>query len=139
MSIKQVWLNLPVKNMSVSKTFFKEIGFTPNPMHENNPQAGSFFIGEQKMVMMLFPEELFARFCRHTIADTSKGCEILINIDAQSREEVDAMAALVKKAGGSIFAEPGEADGWMYAFGFADPDGHRWSMLYMDMNNMPKH
>ncbi|MDG3583504.1 hypothetical protein PSF86_14000 [Galbibacter sp. CAA-3] len=28
---------------------------------------------------------------------------------------------------------PPNRKGGMYAFGFQDADGHRWSMLYMDM------
>jgi predicted lactoylglutathione lyase len=63
---------------------------------------------------------------------------MLINFDAESKEEVDMMAEKVRQAGGIIYAEPGESQGWIYAFGFIDLDGHRWSMLYMDMKNMPK-
>jgi hypothetical protein len=59
-------------------------------------------------------------------------------MDAQSKEEVDVMAKRVKNAGGNIYTAPGEKDGWMYAFGFLDPDGHRWSVLYMDMSKMPQ-
>ena len=29
-------------------------------------------------------------------------------------------------------------DGWMYAFGFADPSGHKWSPMYMDMSKYQK-
>ncbi|MDF2859634.1 MAG: hypothetical protein K0Q87_5485, partial [Neobacillus sp.] len=28
--------------------------------------------------------------------------------------------------------------GWMYGCGVADPDGHRWNVLFMDMSKMPK-
>jgi predicted lactoylglutathione lyase len=42
------------------------------------------------------------------------------------------------KAGGSIYGEPGYSQGWMYGAGFADLDGHRWNVLYMDMSKMPK-
>ena len=62
----------------------------------------------------------------------------MINIDAQSKEEVDQMAEIVRATGGKIYAEPGESEGWMYAFGFEDLDGHRWSILYMDYSKMPK-
>ncbi|NNE77836.1 MAG: extradiol dioxygenase, partial [Pricia sp.] len=78
-------------------------------------------------------------FTQNEIADTTKGTEVLLNIDAQSRSEVDEMAQKVRNAGGKIYAHPGESQGWMYAFGFEDLDGHRWSMLYMDMDKMPKH
>jgi hypothetical protein len=50
---------------------------------------------------------------------------------------VFTIAEIVRKAGGKIYAEPGESQGWMYAFGFEDLDGHRWSMLYMDISKMP--
>jgi predicted lactoylglutathione lyase len=63
---------------------------------------------------------------------------MLINLDAASREEVDAFAETVKRAGGDVYYEPTEVEGWMYITSFADLDGHRWSMLYMDWNNMPK-
>lgn len=135
--IKQIWLNLPVKDIKRSKAFFKEIGFKPNPRHENADHLASFLIGENDVVMMLFPEEDFKGFTQNEIADTQKGTEVLLNIDAQSKAEVDEMAETVRKAGGIIFAEPGESQRWMYVFGFEDPDGHRWSMLYMDMDNMP--
>jgi len=138
MSVQSVWLNLPVKDLAASRNFFKAIGFRSNPMHDEHPEMGSFFIGAQDFVLMLFPEQVFSGFVRHAVADTAKGSEVLINIDARSRDEVDAMAETVRKAGGRIYAGPGEAQGWMYALGFEDLDGHRWNMLYMDMEKMPR-
>ncbi len=136
--MKTIWLNLPVKNLKKSKTFFNAVGFRENPMHEKAEHLAGFLIGENNFVMMLFPEESFKSFSGNEIANTTKGTEVLINIDAQSKAEVDEMAETVRKAGGKVFAEPGESQGWMYAFGFEDLDGHRWSMLYMDMEKMPK-
>jgi len=106
-------------------------------MHDKAEHLASFLIGEHNFVMMLFPEKDFKGFVQNKIADTTKGTEVLLNIDAQTRAEVDEMAKTVRKAGGKIFAEPGESQGWMYAFGFEDLDGHRWSMLYMDFDKMP--
>lgn len=135
---KEFWINLPVKDVKASKVFFKAIGFANNPIHEDAEHMGSFFIGEKKVVMMLFPEDTFTHFTSHPISDTTKGTEILMNIDAENREEVDEMAKKVKAAGGKIYSEPGEAEGWMYVFGFEDLDGHRWSVLHMDLSKMPK-
>ncbi len=136
--MKQIWINLPVKDIKKSKNFYRRIGFRSNPRFEHASHLASFLVGENNIVMMLFPEETFKNFSQNDIADTSKGTEILLNIDAQSKKEVDEMAVTVRKAGGRIFAGPGESQGWMYAFGFEDPDGHRWSMLYMDMTKMPE-
>ena len=107
-------------------------------MHEKAEHLAGFLIGENNFVMMLFPEESFESFSGNAISDTAKSTEVLLNIDAQSKAEVDEMADTVRKAVCKIYAEPGESQGWMYAFGFEDLDGHRWSMLYMDMDKMPK-
>lgn len=135
LKIKSVWLNLPVKDIAKSREFFRAVGFSENPMFEKSKDSAGFFIGENNFVLMLFPFETFKGFAQNEVS--TKGTEVLINIDAQSREEVDEMAIIVRKAGGKIFAEPREAQGWMYAFGFEDLDAHRWSMLYMDMKKMP--
>ena len=137
MEVKSIWLNLPVNDIRKSIEFFKAIGFKLNPRYENAEDVTSFLIGENNFVLMLFPNDLFKNFAQNEIADTKKGTEVLMNIDAQSKEEVDEMAKKVRDAGGRIFAEPGESQGWMYAFGFEDLDGHRWIMLYMDMSKMP--
>lgn len=137
MRVKTFWLNLPVKDLKKSKEFYKAIGFQENLMHTSAEQLASFLIGENNMVLMLFPVEAFKNFAQNEVADTTKGTEVLLNIDAQSRQEVDEMAKLVHKAGGKIFAHPTESEGWMYAFGFEDLDGHRWVMLYMDMSKTP--
>jgi uncharacterized protein len=137
MNIKNIWLNLPVKDLEKSKNFFKAIGFKPNPMLENSKDAGSFLIGEHDFVLMLFPNDAFKKFTLNEVADARKASEVLISIDAQSKEEIDEIAEKVVKAGGKIYANPGESEGWMYGFGFEDLDGHRWNMLYMDMSKMP--
>ena len=63
---------------------------------------------------------------------------MLFNLGAATREDVDAYIEKVAQGGGVMYAMPSEVDGWMYGCGFVDPDGHRWSVLYMDMSKMPK-
>lgn len=138
MKVGQLWLSLPVKNLQRSKEFFTAIGFMPNPNHANMEHLSSFLIGENNFVMMLFPEQSFKGFARNEISDTGKGTEILLNIDVQSRSEVDRTAEVIVRAGGKIFAGPHESDGWMYACGFEDLDGHRWCVMHMDIEKMPE-
>lgn len=135
---KELWINLPVKDVNKSKEFFTAIGFTINKNAPASDSSASFLIGSKNIVMMLFEESVFQRFTNHTVTDTGKSTEILLSFDAESRQEVDELARKVTTAGGKVFAQPGESQGWMYAFGFADPDGHRWNVLYMDMAKMPK-
>jgi uncharacterized protein len=135
---KQFWVNLPVKDIARSKEFFTKLGFSFNQQYGNGAENVSLSIGDNKVIVMLFTEPLFKGFARHEIADVKQGSEVLFSIDAESREEVDEMARKAKDAGGVVFGEPGEKDGWMYGCGFADLDGHRWSVLYMDFSKLPQ-
>jgi predicted lactoylglutathione lyase len=132
---KQIWLNLPVKNVAKAKDFFWKIGFSFNEQHDT-PSSTCMVIGEGNFVVMLFEELLFKSFSQNELTATQSSSEILISIDAESKEEVDALAEKVKEAGGTIFSPPAESQGWMYGFGFADLDGHRWNVLYMDFSKL---
>jgi hypothetical protein len=135
---KDLWINLPVKNVGKSKKFFTEIGFALNTEHCSNDQMVCFQVGDKKSSVMLFDENTFQSFTKNALPDTRQSTEILISFDAENRDEIDETARKVFEAGGTIFSEPMEIQGWMYGFGFADLDGHRWNMLHMDMSAMPK-
>lgn len=135
---KELWINLPVKDVNKAREFFTKLGFTLNPHYGNSDESASFLVGSKSIVVMLFAEAAFKNFTRHEIADTKKGTEVLLSIDAESRAEVDELARKAEMAGGTVFGKPAEHQGWMYGCGFADLDGHRWNVLYMDMSKMPK-
>lgn len=132
---KQIWLNLPVKNVAKAKDFFWKIGFSFNEQHDT-PSSTCMVVGEGHFVVMLFEEMLFSSFSQNGLTDTKLSSEVLISIDAESREEVDELAKKVTEAGGTVFAAPAESQGWMYGCGFADLDGHRWNVLYMDFSKL---
>ncbi len=135
---KDLWINLPVKDLAKSKEFFTKLGFSFNTKYGNTDISAGLIIGNKSMVVMLFAESTFEKFTKNKITDTKQSTEVLFSIDAESREEVDELAKKVVKAGGTIYGEPGENQGWMYGCGFCDLDGHRWNILYMDMSKMPK-
>ncbi len=131
MPTKQLWINLPVKDVHKSMAFFEAIGFKLNAQFPNGDNGASFFIGDNNLVMMLFPTEMFKSFTQNTVTDTTKSTEILLSIDAESREEVDALAQKAKDAGATLFSPPAESHRTMYGCAFADLDGHRWNVLFM--------
>ena len=135
---KDLWINLPVKDVKKSREFFTTIGFTQNTRFPETDQMSSLFVGTKSVVIMLCAESVFQGFTKNNIADTKNATEVLFSFDAESREEVDELEKKVKTAGGAVWAAPGENQGWMYGFGFSDLDGHRWNMLHMDMSKMPK-
>lgn len=134
---KELWLNLPVKDVKRSRKFFEAIGWKFNDNFGSSEVSECLVIGEKQIAVMLFQEEQLKKFAQTNIIDTSKGVETLISFDLPSKKEVDELAEKVRAAGGILFGEPEEIDGWMYGFGFIDPDGHRWNGLSMDMSKIP--
>jgi predicted lactoylglutathione lyase len=132
-----MWINLPVTDIDRSKTFFTKLGFSFNEQR-SNAELASLVIGEKHLAVNLFKDSTFATIAKNKIADANRATEVLFSISAESREEVDEMLRKAVGAGGTIFSEAQEKDGWMYGCGFADLDGHRWNALYMDMSKMPK-
>jgi uncharacterized protein len=135
---KEIWINLPVKDIVKSREFFTKIGFTIHPGHKDSSESVGLMIGEKNVMVMLFPESTFKKFTKNEISDTKQATEVLFSIDAESRKEVDELIKKAVQAGGIAFSEPQDKDSWMYGAGFSDLDGHRWNVLYMDMAKMPR-
>jgi len=135
---KDLWINLPVKDLNKSKAFFTAIGFELNTGMGNSEHSAAIKVGTKNIIVMLFTDFVFKQIVGRDFTDTSKSSEVLFSFDAESKEEVDAIAIKVEKAGGKLFSKPAENQGWMYGCGFEDLDGHRWNVLHMDFSKMPK-
>ena len=134
--LNELWITLHVKDVKRSKEFFTALGFAFSDRGESDHSA-CLLVGVKKISVMLFEESVFKTFTRAGLTDTGQSSEVLFSFDAAGKEEVDEMALKVRSAGGTIFSEPQDNQGWMYGFAFLDPDGHRWNMLYMDMSKVP--
>lgn len=126
---KQIFINLPVRDLNASMDFFRRLGFSFNPQFTDE-QAACMVIGENIYAMLLV-EARFQDFTKKPIADARQTTEVLICIDAPSRDAVDEMVQRAVDGGASIYADPMD-HGWMYARSFADLDGHQWELAYMD-------
>lgn len=131
MKKQELWLNLPTKDLEKSRAFFTALGFESL---RDAPEMIGFKIGQVPVMMIV--ESEFEKYTAQPVANSFKGNEILISIDAPHREYVDEMTDKVKASGGAIFSKPQELQGWMYNMGFTDLDGHCWNVLYMDHDKM---
>ena len=76
---KEIWLNLPVKNVAASKAFFEKIGFSFNEQ-QTTEHSACMVVGSKKTVVMLFAEPIFVGFTGGAaLSDASKSAEILIS------------------------------------------------------------
>ena len=131
---KQIFVNLPVKDLQRSIRFFTALGFTFNPQFTDE-KATCMIIGEN-IYAMLIVESFFKTFTKKQISDASNNTEVLTALSVESRGKVDAIADKALASGGSPNTDP-QDHGWMYGRSFQDPDGHIWEVLYMDESQLP--
>ncbi len=125
----KMFINLPVKDLNNSINFFTQLGFTFAPEFTDH-KATCIEIAENMNVMLLV-DERFKEVSHKEICDTEQQTEVLIALQAESRDEVDELVEKAVKAGGKTYTAA-QDHGWMYGHGFEDLDGHQWEIFYMD-------
>jgi predicted lactoylglutathione lyase len=126
---RQIYVNLPVKNLEQTKAFFGALGFSFNPQFSN--EQALCMVVEDNIYVMLLVENFFKSFINKEISDAKKSTEVLVCLSCNSRAEVDEIVAKAVKAGGKIPREP-QDHGFMYGHAFEDLDGHIWELVYME-------
>ncbi len=130
----RIFINLPVKDINASLRFFSQIGFEFDQRF-SSPDTLCMVVSEHIYVMLL-EQARFKTFTKKPISDAHTHTEVLIALDADSREGVDEMVRKALEAGGALYAEPID-HGFMYSHSFEDLDGHQWEIGYMDMSQIP--
>jgi predicted lactoylglutathione lyase len=125
---KQIFLNLPVADLSKSQAFYQALGFSLNPNFSDDTAA--CVVISDTIFVMLGTHAKFREFTPKAICDTSKAVEVLINLRCASKQEVDDLVARALAAGGSTY-DKAEDLGFMYSHSFVDPDGHGWGLFHL--------
>ena len=93
-------------------------------------------VGENIFVMLLTRDK-FKGFTPSPICDATESTEVLVALNCENREQVDAQVRKAVAAGGSTYNAPRD-HGFMYGHGFQDLDGHIWELFYMDKSAIPQ-
>ena len=93
----KIFVNLPVKDLNKSVTFFTKLGFTFNAQFTDE-KATCMIIGEDIFVMLLV-EKFFKTFTKKQVSDASKSTEVILALSADSKEKVDELVEKALKAG----------------------------------------
>lgn len=101
-----IWSNLAVANLERTYKFYTDLGFKPNGPHTSD-QLVSFFFGERDFIIHFFLKHIIeANLKQIQFCDTEKVNEIVFTLSAETKDQVDAWAKEVEKAGGTIISEP---------------------------------
>lgn len=129
---QMIFINLPVADLKASMAFYEGLGFANNP-HFTDETAACMMLSEQINVMLLTHDK-WRDFSGRPIADAHKSGEVMLAISRDDRTAVDTISDKAGANGGTADINPKQDHGWMYGRSFADPDGHVWEAMWMDMD-----
>ena len=125
---RQIFVNLPIKDMARSRAFFEALGLTFNARFTNE-QGACLEIGENFYAMLLV-EPFFQGFTTKPICNAHQATEVLLALSVDSRAEVEEVVRKAVAAGATTPNAP-QDHGFMFQHGFADLDGHQWDVFWM--------
>jgi predicted lactoylglutathione lyase len=127
---RMIFVNLPVKDLTVATDFYLGLGFTKNLQFSDD--TCSAIVISDTIVVMLLTEKRFSDFVVGDVRGGKGFTEVINCLSAASRDEVDELHRRALAHGGSPWKDL-MAEGPMYGHSFADPDGHVWEVLHMDL------
>jgi uncharacterized protein len=127
---RMIFVNLPVADLDRSVAFYKAIGAEQNLQFTDETATMMSF--SDAINVMLLTHDKFRQFTTKRIVDPNESVQVLLALSCDSRDEVDEITANALAAGGSEVHDK-EDYGWMYSRAFADPDGHGWGPVWMDV------
>jgi len=127
---RMIFVNLPVADLARSTTFYEAIGLTRNPQFSDD--SSSCMVVSETISVMLITHDKWRTFTSRPIPPATSS-EVMLAISCDSREAVDAMVDAAAGTGGTADINPAQDLGFMYNRHLADPDGHVWEAVWMNM------
>lgn len=128
--MKKIFINLPVADLGRSRRFYLQLGFVENPVFSGENQTCMAW-GEGVLVM-LQSREFFVHGSKRQVADKQGAISASFTLPLASPKQVAEVLSKAAAAGGRVAGETID-EGYMQVHTLADPDGHIWSIMYLDM------
>lgn len=133
--MKQIFINLAVKDLQKSMNFYTSLGFSNNPQFSD--ETAKCMVWSESIFLMIMTTEKFETFATKPLADTKTKLAGLFSLSLESIEQVNELMSRGIDAGG---IEPHEMRdyGFMQQRTIEDFDGHSWELFYMDVTKFPQ-
>lgn len=132
---RMIFVNLPVADLKASMAFYEALGFSNNPQFTDDTAA--CMVWSEHINVMLLTHDKWRTFTDRPIPPPTAS-EVMLAISLDDRATVDSMVEAAGRNGGTADATPKQDLGFMYNRTLADPDGHVWEGVWMDMAAFPK-
>lgn len=117
-------VTLGVADLARSRAFYEHLGWRGQQVEE------TVFFQAGCMALVLWGADKLADDAglRASSGEGFRGVALAHNV--RSRDDVDAVIAAAKSAGGEVTRPPGDTSYGGYAGYFTDPDGHAWEIAH---------
>lgn len=129
--MKQIFINLPVKDLEKSLEFYIQLGFTNYPLFTFDEQK--CIAWSEQILVMLHSKEFFNSGNRKQMVNTKKYLTPSFTLPVESFEKVNKIIESGLKAGGTE-PNPMVDEGFMQVRTIEDLDGYSWGVIYLDLD-----
>ncbi len=128
--MRQLFINLPVKDLDAAMLFYTQLGFTVNPLFTFNDQK--CMVWSDQIYVMLQTVDMFKSGNTKNLADPKQNTTASFTLPVESLNQLNEIMENGLRAGGTE-RTPAIDEGFMQVRNIEDPDGHQWGILYLDL------
>jgi predicted lactoylglutathione lyase len=128
--MKQIFINLPVRDLLASVKFYTQLGFVPNTVFSFDDQKCMAW--SDQILLMLQNYEMFQTGNGKPIPDPKEHTNCSFTLPVESVEQMNKMVEAALKNGVSEIL-PKMVEDFMQVRTITDLDGHVWGIIYLDM------
>ncbi|HMS68287.1 MAG TPA: hypothetical protein PKD18_09110 [Saprospiraceae bacterium] len=129
--MKQIFINLPVKDVEASMEFYTQLGFAVNPLFTFDDQKCMVWCDQ--IYLMLQTLEMFKSGNVKNISDPKENVLATFTLPVESLDKVNEIIKNGLNAGGTE-STPLIDEGFMQIRNLEDLDGHNWGIIYLDID-----
>ena len=133
--MRQLFINLPVKDVDAAMLFYTQLGFTVNPLFTFNDQK--CMVWSDQIYVMLQTVDMFKSGNKKNLADPKQNTIASFTLPVESLNQLNEIMENGLRAGGTE-RTPAIDEGFMQVRNIEDPDGHLWGILYLDLEKFKK-
>lgn len=128
--MKQIFINLPVEDLSRSMNFYSELGFTNYSLFTGENQVCMAW-GES-ILLMLQSKEFFSSGNNKPLIDPKTGLTSSFTLPVESINELNEIVEKSILMGGKEILPMQDLE-FMQVRTIEDLDGHTWAIIYLDI------
>ena len=129
--MKQIFINLPVKDVEASMQFYTALGFTVNPLFTFDDQK--CMVWSDQIYLMLQSKEMFAKGNKKSLPDAKQYTIASFTLVVDSEHQMNEMMQKGLQAGGTTPTDTID-EGYMQVRNIEDLDGHQWAVIHVDID-----